>query len=351
MKKLIVVEGCSGSGKSTFSKLLGRFLGLEYVNLDDLAKTCYKEKGVIEDLKKFFPSFLFDGKCVNFRELGKIVFNDAAKLKLLENILYPCLVKKIEEIVERSINGCVLDGIKVHETKFFEEADFRIFIERNTNNRIHSLVTRDFISIEQAKERDNAISFEGLKYDFYINNDGNIMDLNNKLAFVIANVLKGNYCMYAGSFDPFTNGHLELVRRASKDYDYVFVGIGDNPNKMRSYDKDEMADLINNVFKVENIHNAFCFGYKGYTGEVANILGVKELVRGIRNEKDELEEKNIEEYNLKHFNLKTKYYVIEGLSHVSSSDVRYKINNNLSIKGLVPYLVEEYVLKDSMKKS
>ena len=44
-----------------------------------------------------------------------------------------------------------------------------------------------------------------------------------------------NIAFYAGSFDPFTLGHLELVKQASQIFEYVIVGIGINPNKERRY--------------------------------------------------------------------------------------------------------------------
>ena len=345
MKRVIVVEGLSGSGKSTLSKFIAGALNLEYVNLDAVAKSCYEDKDVISELKKVFPEALFSGDKVDFKGLGAIVFNDNHKIKILESILYPSVTAKVEKIIENSVNGCVLDGIKVHETGLFNNANYKIFVRREKEERLDSLVTRDSISKERASERDNAINFDGLNFDCVIDNDGSLADLKNKVPFIVSDVLKGNYCLYAGSFDPLTNGHLELIKRACKDYDYVFVGIGDNPNKKRNYDKDIMADLINESFKDNGLSNAYCFGYKGYTGEVANKLKVEELVRGIRNEKDEKEEKMIEEYNYEHFKLKTKYYVIKDLAHISSTYVRDRIKENLSISDLVPSVIEKYILK------
>lgn len=345
MKRIVVVEGLSGSGKSTLSKFVASALNLEYVNLDAVAKSCYEDKEVINRLKEVFPESIFVGDKVDFKGLASIVFNDSKMIKLLESILYPCVTLKVEKMIEESVGGCVLDGIKVHETNLFKRADYRIFVQREKFERIDSLVARDNISEERARERDNAISFDGLEFDCVIDNDGSLEDLKNKVPFVVSEVLNGDYCLYAGSFDPLTNGHLELIKRACNDYDYVFVGIGDNPNKIRNYDKDIMADLINESFKDVGLNNAYCFGYKGYTGETANKLKVKELVRGIRNEKDEREEKLIEEYNYEHFKLKTKYYIMKDLAHISSTYVRDRIKENLSISDLVPSIIEKYILK------
>ena len=53
-----------------------------------------------------------------------------------------------------------------------------------------------------------------------------------------------NIGFYAGSFDPFTNGHLHIVKSASFLFDKVFVGIGINQDKKRRYDKVLMKQFL-----------------------------------------------------------------------------------------------------------
>ena len=351
MKKIVVVEGLSGSGKSTISKMIADTLHLEYVNLDSLAKTCYLDNNVLEQLRKVFPSSIFyeDGM-VNFKELGNLVFNNSGKIKVLESILYPVLEKKIDKIIDNSKYGCVLDGIKVHETKFFEKADLKLYIKRDIKDRIDSLVVRDNITSAKASARDNAISFDGIKFDLTIDNDGDIDDLKNHLPFIVSNIIKGTKCLYAGSFDPLTYGHLELVRQASKEFDYVFVGMGNNPNKKRTYNKEKMRDLINETFKDEGIYNAMCFGYDGFTGEVCNKIGVNTLVRGIRNDEDVKQEEKIAEFNFNNYGLNTKYYEIRGLKHVSSSEAKKLFCDGKNIDELVPSLIQDYMVLDCKNK-
>ena len=52
---------------------------------------------------------------------------------------------------------------------------------------------------------------------------------------------------YPGSFDPFTNGHLSVIKKASKLFDEVIVAIGENPSKCRRIDKYDMIDAIGSV--------------------------------------------------------------------------------------------------------
>lgn len=351
MKKIVVVEGLSGSGKSTLSKMIADTLHLEYVNLDSLAKTCYLDQDVLIKLKEAFPSSIFyeDG-LVNFKELGNLVFNNSGKIKVLESILYPVLEEKIDRIIDKSKCGCVLDGIKVHETKFFDKAQLRLYVKRDSKERIDSLVVRDNITSSKASARDNAISFEGIKFDLTIDNDGDIEDLKNHLPFIVSNIIKSNKCLYAGSFDPLTYGHLELVRQASKEFSYVFVGMGNNPNKNRTYNKEKMRDLINETLKDEGIYNAMCFCYDGFTGEACNELCIDTLVRGIRNDEDIKQEEKIAEFNFNNYGLNTKYYEIRGLKHVSSSEAKKLFCEGKNIDELVPSLVQDYMVLTDKKR-
>ena len=172
MKKIISVEGKSGSGKSTFSKFLAKALDYEYVDLDVIAKDCYKESSVVEKLISLFPDNIFKEDTVDYKELGRIVFDDASKMKLLEEILYPCLIKKVDQIIASCSNGCVLDGIKIHQTKFFNKSDLRVFVKRNKETRIDSLIKRDNVTRVSAQSRDNVINYDGLEFDLVVENDG-----------------------------------------------------------------------------------------------------------------------------------------------------------------------------------
>ncbi len=50
--------------------------------------------------------------------------------------------------------------------------------------------------------------------------------------------------IYPGTFDPFTNGHLDLVTRGRKMFDKIIIGVGENPNKKQLFSIDERVSLI-----------------------------------------------------------------------------------------------------------
>ena len=78
---------------------------------------------------------------------------------------------------------------------------------------------------------------------------------------------------YAGSFDPFTVGHLHIVKVASKIFDKVIVGIGVNPKKTRRFDKAKMKEAIENLLRFENIENFEVITFDGLTADIAKEYG------------------------------------------------------------------------------
>lgn len=88
------------------------------------------------------------------------------------------------------------------------------------------------------------------------------------------------YAMYPGTFDPITNGHHDLVRRAASIFDRVFVAIAANPNKTPMFPMDTRIDLARRV--LHDLPNVEVVGYSGLTVEFARQHNVTIVVRGLR---------------------------------------------------------------------
>jgi len=86
--------------------------------------------------------------------------------------------------------------------------------------------------------------------------------------------------MYPGTFDPITNGHHDLVRRAASIFDRVFVAIAANPNKAPMFPLEARVDLARRV--LHDIANVEVVGYSGLTIEFARKHNVSVVVRGLR---------------------------------------------------------------------
>ncbi|MGB5131763.1 MAG: pantetheine-phosphate adenylyltransferase [Steroidobacteraceae bacterium] len=86
--------------------------------------------------------------------------------------------------------------------------------------------------------------------------------------------------VYPGTFDPITNGHQDLVRRASAIFDRVVVGIAANPYKAPLFSLDERVDLARKV--VGDLPNVKVIGYAGLTVDFAKEQGSQIVLRGLR---------------------------------------------------------------------
>jgi pantetheine-phosphate adenylyltransferase len=86
--------------------------------------------------------------------------------------------------------------------------------------------------------------------------------------------------VYPGTFDPMTNGHEDLVRRAASIFDRVVVAIASNPNKAPMFVLEQRIDLARKV--IADLPNVEVKGYSGLTVEFALQENAHVVVRGLR---------------------------------------------------------------------
>ena len=86
--------------------------------------------------------------------------------------------------------------------------------------------------------------------------------------------------VYPGTFDPITNGHQDLVRRAASIFDRVIVAIAANPNKAPMFTLETRVDLARRV--LGDLSNVDVVGYSGLTVEFARERGASVIIRGLR---------------------------------------------------------------------
>lgn len=90
----------------------------------------------------------------------------------------------------------------------------------------------------------------------------------------------GSRAMYPGTFDPITNGHNDLVRRACRIFDKVVVAIAANPGKAPAFTLDQRVDLARRV--LADLPNVEVTGYSGLTVEFARDRNLNVIMRGLR---------------------------------------------------------------------
>jgi pantetheine-phosphate adenylyltransferase len=86
--------------------------------------------------------------------------------------------------------------------------------------------------------------------------------------------------VYPGTFDPFTRGHEDIVRRAANIFDQVVVAIAANPNKAPTFDIAQRVELARGV--LADLKNVEVIGYTGLTVEFARARNLSVVVRGLR---------------------------------------------------------------------
>ncbi len=144
------------------------------------------------------------------------------------------------------------------------------------------------------------------------------------------------YGIYPGSFDPFTNGHLDVVKKAAGLLDYVYVLIGINANKKRTFDGELMKAAIEKTLEQEGITNCTVCVYNGLVAEFAKQNNVKYMVRGLRNNMDYNYEESIAEVNkLIYAQMEYVYFRAENIA-LSSSMVKELHQFGQNVSAYVP---------------
>ena len=132
-------------------------------------------------------------------------------------------------------------------------------------------------------------------------------------------------CVFAGSFDPLTLGHVEIIQQCADKYDKVFVTIGQNPNKKYLFNESQRQELLNLCFN--NNDKIKVIKYSDFGERYADYLkeqGVTVYVRGIRNQQDFEYEKKSEEINARLYPFITTEYLTcsDSVKQISSSLVK-----------------------------
>lgn len=132
--------------------------------------------------------------------------------------------------------------------------------------------------------------------------------------------------LFAGSFDPFTVGHSDIVERALQLFDSLVIGIGFNEHKPGEWTVSQRLTAIKSLYasnpriRVE--------AYSGLTSVFAKEVGADVLLRGIRTVQDFEYERNLADINREVFNIDTTFLVSNPkLAFISSSMVRELLHN------------------------
>ena len=145
--------------------------------------------------------------------------------------------------------------------------------------------------------------------------------------------------IYPGSFDPLTNGHLDIIKRASDVFDKVYVCVADNPMKKYFFTTEERLNMAKESCK--DIPNVEVIYTDGVVVNKAYELGCKVIVRGLRAVTDFEFEFQLAAAN-EHIDPNVEMVFLmtsTGKGFISSSNVKDFYAANVDISSLVPSIV------------
>lgn len=128
--------------------------------------------------------------------------------------------------------------------------------------------------------------------------------------------------LFPGSFDPFTAGHLNILKSTLTMFDKVVVAVGINQDKRGFYDMDMRMDIVREA--VKGMEGVDIVKYDGLTIDVCRSLGIHHIVRGVRNMIDFETERSIADAN-RRLAPEIETIIIptaQEFAHISSSAVR-----------------------------
>ncbi|MCQ2094334.1 MAG: pantetheine-phosphate adenylyltransferase [Bacteroidaceae bacterium] len=153
-------------------------------------------------------------------------------------------------------------------------------------------------------------------------------------------VVHRTVALFAGTFDPFTNGHKSIVDRSLKLFDGVVIAIGVHPDKRSMMLPEQRLKYISDVYADEPRVSVMC--YEGLTTVLAREIGADVLVRGVRSVKDFEYERELADVNRSISGIETVLLMSEPqLASVSSSVVRELMNYGVDVSQFVPLKFEK----------
>jgi len=157
--------------------------------------------------------------------------------------------------------------------------------------------------------------------------------------------LKG---LYAGSFDPLTNGHYDIIKRAARLCDELIVGVIVNPQKVPMFSTDERVEMIEEL--LSDLPNVKVAQFSGLLADFVNSHGFDVVVRGLRTSNDFVSELQMAQINATLYdrNVETVFLMTDPIhSYISSTTVKEVFSLGGNIDTLVPDVILQHMRKIS----
>ena len=151
--------------------------------------------------------------------------------------------------------------------------------------------------------------------------------------------------VYPGSFDPFTEGHCDIMCRAAKLFDVLYVAVLVNSTKKSAFDFQERKTMIEKAAREKGLVNVRAEAFSGLLTDFAKEIGASYVVRGIRGS-FETESEFSTEQAYKHLSkdLEIVYFSAKpSKRHISSTMVKEIASYGGNLEGLVPVSIKNMI--------
>lgn len=165
-----------------------------------------------------------------------------------------------------------------------------------------------------------------------------------KIIYIKGGKLKNRkIALYPGTFDPITNGHLDIIERAVKLFDEVIVAVAESIDKKPMFEHHERVQMASAA--VQNLENVRVIGFRNLTIDLAHEYNAEILIRGLRAVSDFEYELQLGYLNNSLDDTIETVYLMPSLQHafISSSIVRNLLKFDGKTEHLLPKEVQEIV--------
>lgn len=265
---IIYITGKSGSGKSTFSKLLAKKLNYKYINVDDIGHKVYEYPEIMEKAYQLFGTDINNefGK-FDRKKLGQIVFSErhSERVKTFSDLTWENMKKLLDKEL---VDNCIVDWILLPHTKYWANNALRILVKPlDEGLRLKKLMLRDNITEEYVKLRDKAsIEYNESEFDFVFTNDYDNDKLQNNISNVIKYIKSAKKLTVLGTQSPYAkenNACPSFLLSDNKDNLLLDCGSGSH----RFFDMSKLNNLGIIISHLHRDHYSDLYNYM-YTSYV-----------------------------------------------------------------------------------
>lgn len=189
----IFVTGKSGSGKSSFARLLAEDLGYKYIDVDKIGHSIYEDKSVLDAVVDIFgKDILIDG-VFDRKSLGRKLFNetDQTKIDKFNEVTGKAIKDRVIPYLEED---AVVEWVLLPLTEFWNHRAYRILVKGISDDiRFEKIIARDHVSREYLESREKAgIQYNEDEFDRVVVNDYSMGSLENIAKIVAEEISRHN---------------------------------------------------------------------------------------------------------------------------------------------------------------